>query len=559
MADHDGSLAAASAEADAGTNGVDRPRVVVLVRGDVPDAAGHAPPPSAPRDLANLETTKMTPAELAKIRAARDASTADTRKLAPPSRPTPAAPPRPPRVYGPEDDRLIAAVIQIDLDSEPSPLTDFLGASLLHRATHAAAAAGAPRLILVVRSDLAEDRRRELHRLAQEGFAGGAVEVTDRDPDELTLGRGRVLALDGAALHDPEAVARLARVRGDKVALLLGPAGEGLRVRTESGVVHELGADVTPSDGMLIGALSAPSADFARLSQIGMSAAMDELRREGRLIGQVAPRTHARQFAGPKLLERARREAFEALASSGSDGLFDDLIGRPLSRGITLRLLHQDRITPAFVSAVAGVLAIAGAALLAVGGTLGAIVAGLLLIASAVLDRTDGELARLRLEPEQRSLDFFLDHVTQGLVALGLAFGVHNPAPGVAGWQATLDLLRFLPEGWRSYLQANVTPLPLGFLTAGGVVLLLLVLLWRGKPQPGSRGLRKLGDALASSFGSRDYFYLLFGVALLHALWPQLGLMGAFLLASAVAVHLCWASLGLITLLAPPQRGGQER
>lgn len=520
---------------DAGT----LPRVVLLVRPREAVAAAVSPQDKQRKERQNAATVKLGGDRLDAVRAVAAKQAAE---------PKPAKPRKP---WSPADDRLIAAVIQVDLAANPSPLTDFLGTSLLYRAAYAARAAGAPRLVLVVAGDIDDDGRRDLHRHAQAGFGAAPIEVVAEDPDEVRFGRGRILVMDGAALHDPAGVATMARVEGAVTAILLGPGGDGVRVQTSGGKVLEFGDQIAPYDGVMVGVCSVPSDDFVRITQSGMPSAMRALLAEERLVVKKSSTTYARQFAGEDYLAAARKRTYDALASTGSDGFFDELISRPLARRITLKLLHNAAVTPTFVSVLAGVLAVLGAALLASGYVASAILAGLLLVLSAVLDRTDGELARLRLDDAARPLDFFLDHASHALVVLGLAMGVRNSAPGTATWSDTLERLRWLPEHVHGYLVAQVGPIPLGLLAAGGVVFMFLVLWMRGAPDPHSRGVRRVADFLAASFGSRDYFYLLLAAVLLHAFMPSVGLLGLFLLLSAVLIHPFWLTIGLLSLAAP--------
>jgi hypothetical protein len=270
----------------------------------------------------------------------------------------------------------------------------------------------------------------------------------------------------------------------------------------------------------------------------------------------VASETYGRQFGSQDRLEKAEGECFNALAASGNEGLFEDLIGRPVSKLITLKLLTSS-VSPSAISVVAGILAMLAAGLLAMGHAGAAVGAAFLAIVSAILDRADGELARLRLDEDQdqRSLDFGLDHFTHAILFLGLAYGVEHPASGVGGWPETLSRL---PQGLRGLLeQYSVSALTLGLFAAGGVLLLLAILLWRGLPSPHSSGLRRLGDAIATSFGSRDYFYLLLLAAIFNAV-PGLsvhGVLGFFLLLTTVLVYASFALLLLTSIVAPrPQR-----
>lgn len=538
MADTKGSSGSLAAAADTGL-----PRVVVIVR-PLPEADDSPTPVSTlvspDRDTREYDRKEAMAATMKALSEAPAPPIID-----PEDQPTERIRLQK-RKRTPEDDRLAAAVVQISLDAEPSPLTDFLGRTLLYRAARAAAEAGAPRLVLVGRN-LDKADQIQLETEARGGF-NGTVEIVDHDLDPKTFGRGRILLLDGSALHEPEPVRRVAQVKGEKTALLLGQYGDGLRVRTEEGLVAEVGREISPYDGHLVGACSVPGDEFEAVTQVGMASALDRLSREELLIGQVATETYARQFRDGTRIESAQRECYEDLADSGNNGVFDDLFGRPVARILTLGLLHQRAITPNILSRVAGLLGLAGAALLAQGHALLAFLAGLFLIVSAILDRTDGELARLRCDDSSRHEDFYLDHMTHALVMLGLAWGVQNPVPGVGGWDQTLNNLAAFGDG---LLKNGVSALMVGFVAVAGVLILLGVLLMRGPPKRRATGMRKMGDMLAGSFGSRDYFYALLVVSLMNLAVPGVGIMGLLLLASTIVIHAFWIVLLGLHILTP--------
>ncbi|MGE0710946.1 MAG: hypothetical protein AB7N76_28290 [Planctomycetota bacterium] len=452
-----------------------------------------------------------------------------------------------------EDDELAAAVIQLDLKGDPSPLTSFLGPCLLERAARAAELAGAPRLILVAARGDAEQHDLAL-QAAQRGFRG-PVELFGHDPELEDFGRGRLLLLDGSALHDGEALASLGRVRGESTALLLAPHGDGLKVRTEGGKVVEVGPDVQPNDGALAGACSVPAEDFVRVSARGLRAVLDELSRANQLIGRVAIDSFARQFRDAGRCDQAQRWCYDALAGSKSDGMVEQWIGRPLARALTLGLLPRLGVSPTHVLAAAGAFGIAAAALLGLAHPFLAPLAGLLLVVSAVLDRCDGELARLRLDDRPRPLDFLLDHVILGLVFLGLAWGIHKAPEGVANWDQTM---RLLPQAASDAIAApgGVTALFVGLAGAIGVALMLAVSAWRGPPDPYARGVERFGDMIASSFGSRDYAYVILLAGIIHAAMPGLGVLGLVLLVCSAAVHGFWVLLLLTQLISPRRARG---
>lgn len=451
-----------------------------------------------------------------------------------------------PRKRTAEDDKTVGAVIQVDLQADPSPLKPFLGRTLLERAARAAEVAGAPRLLLVGGSRLG-DHRAEVVAAAQAGFRG-PIEIHESDPPEDAFGRGRLLLLDGSALQDGQALRSMTRVSGDKVALLISDHGDGLRARTEGGAIVEVGPDLQPNDGALAGALACPVEDFQLMSQLGMRAALDRVGREERLIGRVASETHGRQFRDGERAVQAERYCYDALAGGSGDGLFDQWFGRHLARLVTLGLLTKEAISPAFVSGIGALIGGAGGVLLALGKPFLALLAGLLLVISAILDRSDGELARLRLDDRPRRFDFLLDHAILSFVLAATAWGLDHPPPGVGGWE---EALKLLPEVAKKGLSLGGQPVSatlVGVAGVAAVISLLAISAWRGPPRAQASGLERFGDILASSFGSRDYAYLVLLGGILTVIQPGLGLM-SFVLLGCTALVFGFCSLLLIVQL----------
>ncbi len=560
-----------------------RPKVVVIVapREEVaaPASALTSAPSSAPMTAPTSAPSSAPEAELATPAAApfdfdRGDQATDVSLPRPPAMPRPAAlppaePDRPterirkakPAPRTPDDERIVAAVIPLDLASTPGPLTEMFGRTLLFRAARAALAAGAPRLILL--GNLPESRHREVYEQAYQGFGGGPVEVRPGDPRLADFGRGRVLILDGAALHDPEAVRRLAGARGHAAAMLLTRHGEGVRVRTEDGRIRALGVEASSADGITAGAASVPVEHFERITQQGERAALEELCALDQLVGVLARRSYAQQLRSKDAVAQARATAYDPIASGDAVGLFEDVVGRPISRAITAALLPRAWVTPSTVSVAAGVMALVGAFLLVFSGelpvafgALAMVAAGAFLVVSAILDRTDGELARLRMEEDaaSRSLDFGLDHVAHMVVFAGLAWAVDPPdvTRSATAWGKFLESAPpWLLEPLRRFELDD--PMRVGVVAIFGVVVLMCVLLWRGAPRGESRGVRRVADALASAFNSRDYFYLL-TIAALFNLVPPLaakGLMAYFLVGTAALVHVTWLVIFLFSVVAP--------
>lgn len=457
-----------------------------------------------------------------------------------------------PRKRTAEDEVTVGAVIQVNLQADPSPLTLFLGRTLLERAARAAEIAGAPRLLLVGGAHLGEQRA-EVIAAAQAGFRG-VIEIHESDPPESAFDRGRLLLLDGAALQDGAALRSMTRVSGDRVALLISDHGDGLRVTTEGGAILEVGPDLQPNDGALAGALACPVEDFKLMSQLGMRAALDRVGREERLIGRVVSETHARQFREKERATQAERYCYDALAGGSGDGLFDQWFGRHLARLVALGLLTKEAISPALVSGFGAVIGGAGGVLLALGKPLFALIAGLLLVVSAILDRTDGELARLRLDDRPRRFDFLLDHAILSFVLAATAWGLDHPPDGVGGWE---EALKLLPEAALKGLSLGGQPVSatlVGVAGVAAVIALLAISTWRGPPRAAASGLERFGDMLASSFGSRDYAYLVLVGGILSLVQPALGIMSFVLLGCTALVFGFFSLLLIVQLIAPRPR-----
>ena len=144
----------------------------------------------------------------------------------------------------------------------------------------------------------------------------------------------------------------------------------------------------------------------------------------GPLVAAPAGRTVAARsgMLGPAGAD-SREQAAKLLRGleNPRDGYFDRLIYRRLSRPLTARLLRTP-VTPNAVT-VAGILAgVTGGLLLGLPGASATLAAVLLLLASSVLDCSDGELARLRFA--ESKLGHWLDVTGDTVVHLALLGGI---------------------------------------------------------------------------------------------------------------------------------------
>lgn len=134
--------------------------------------------------------------------------------------------------------------------------------------------------------------------------------------------------------------------------------------------------------------------------------------------------------------ERTRRER-ELLAAleNPRDGFVDALVNRHLSRPLSLFLLSF-AVTPNQVTVFALLLALAGAACIALPGVLGPVTGALLLQLTAVLDCVDGEIARAKvLESEWGEwLDITADTLIHVATFLGIAVHAWPQLGGGTAW-----------------------------------------------------------------------------------------------------------------------------
>jgi phosphatidylglycerophosphate synthase len=122
------------------------------------------------------------------------------------------------------------------------------------------------------------------------------------------------------------------------------------------------------------------------------------------------------------------------------DGYLDRLVSRRLSPAVT-RLLLPTPVTPNAVTVAGTAIGVAGGLLVGSAGATGIVVGVLCLLASGVLDCSDGELARLRGESSR--LGHVLDVAGDTLVAVALLAGIvlHLAGSGqFPGWPALLAL-----------------------------------------------------------------------------------------------------------------------
>jgi len=136
----------------------------------------------------------------------------------------------------------------------------------------------------------------------------------------------------------------------------------------------------------------------------------------------------------PHDLGDARRLLLTELAKPQEDGFVAEYLNRRLSTRITARL-SATSITPNQVTVAAFGIAVAGAALFALGGLVGNVLGAILVQLASVVDGCDGELARLTHNQSPRGgwLDTILDRYADLAIVAGIGFGAGHTDPLVWG------------------------------------------------------------------------------------------------------------------------------
>src|SRR5581483_3738391 len=153
----------------------------------------------------------------------------------------------------------------------------------------------------------------------KQGGWDGPVEVWDGGGPPPVGDKGRLLILDACGVHDPEAVARLARWKGERACVLVATEGDGLRVQVEGNRVREVGTQLVPFDGVTCGAVNVPLPLFPRLSELGALSALVSLAQDGLLGASVEHRTFAREIGSETGLSEARQRLMERAAGGPHD------------------------------------------------------------------------------------------------------------------------------------------------------------------------------------------------------------------------------------------------
>ena len=229
-------------------------------------------------------------------------------------------------------------------------------------------------------------------------------------------------------------------------------------------------------------------------------------------------KTAARNLATQEEAKRLGQILLKTTSSS-SDGLVDRVLNRPLSRHLTSRLLETN-VPPNLISLISIGTGLLGALLLALPRPGFAIVGALLFQLSAIIDCTDGDLARLHLKESLfgKWLDIVGDQIVHIAIFVGIGFGLINAAPSL-----TIVLLTG---------SAVV-----------GAILAFATFLWVGKRAGGDPRVERLFQITAN----RDFSIIVLSLAFL-------GRLDIFAWLVGIGIHLYWITLLVMSLRTPAGR-----
>lgn len=221
--------------------------------------------------------------------------------------------------------------------------------------------------------------------------------------------------------------------------------------------------------------------------------------------------------------ETSRRQAEDALwksLRSASDGWVDRCFNRPVGRLLSKLLVHTP-VTANQISAVSILLGVWSGWWFARGDTASAVTGALLLQLSAIIDCTDGDIARVLFKesPLGKWLDLVGDQFVHVAVFTGISVGLYRQGA----------------DGPWLVLGASAV---IGVLVSFGVVL-------RGRLRPALRSSDRL-QRFIDATTNRDFSVLVLGLALCDALeW--------LVWAAALGVHVFWVTALALQLRSDPR------
>ena len=204
--------------------------------------------------------------------------------------------------------------------------------------------------------------------------------------------------------------------------------------------------------------------------------------------------------------------------TSASDGIVDRFFNRPVSRLITRKLLETNA-SPNIVSLVAIAIGLVAGLLLAIPRQEFAVFGALLFQFSAVLDCSDGDIARLHFKESLlgKWLDIVGDQIVHIAIFVGIGFGLINASPSLAITLLTISAV-------------------------AGAILAFATFLWASKRSENDPRINRYLQATAN----RDFSVVVLILACM-------GRLDIFAWLVGIGIHFYWISLLLISIKSSNQ------
>lgn len=335
----------------------------------------------------------------------------------------------------------------------PKPCWNLMGLTLVERAVRCAAAAGCEEAV-VVTGYAADQVESCLNDAIGDGRRGNRLPIPVRcvRAEQWSRGNGASLLAAGEIVQGErflllmsdhvmdaalcrQAVGARDRLEPGEVLLLVDTRldqvddlDEATKVRMDGRRIIAIGKELDPCDGadtgVFIGGprlLEVMQGLDDGAGPLTLTAAAARLAAEGQLVAEPVTGGWWVDVDDAQALSVARQRLLRAARGSGGDGPVAKWLNRPLSIRFT-NVVANTGLTPNGVTWIAFAVALAGAATFAVGLPW---IGGLLVQLASILDGSDGELARLRLETSAAGslLDTVLDRYADAAVIAGLMLG----------------------------------------------------------------------------------------------------------------------------------------
>jgi len=209
------------------------------------------------------------------------------------------------------------------------------------------------------------------------------------------------------------------------------------RVKTEGGMIRDIGKDLTDFTGFDTGIFLCTSAIFNALEQCArechdtsLSGAVRVLAAEGRARALDVSGYFSIDVDDDAALRRAESVLLANLRDKPNDGPVSRYFNRPLSVRIS-RWLVSYRITPNQISLFSFLCCVLAAGLFMLGGYSTLLLGGFLAQFASIIDGCDGEVARLKFQssPYGAWFDAVLDRYADAFLLFGLTWHEYTNKP----------------------------------------------------------------------------------------------------------------------------------